>query len=204
MVSKEAVPLVSPFICLKLIAQELACGRSLGTILGYPGECSLLAQDKCYCCLTKFAVFSVVQDRKNLLKEFTNGKARVLVCTDIASRGIDSTQVRGLPTLTLHCCYQYTLLWRRYTHTHTITHTHTHTQVTHVVLFDFPNTIVDYLHRVGRTGRVGSQAGCKTTAFMTHKRDIRLAWKIKVNILLWKSCDPDNDLVMTAITCSPK
>ena len=69
-----------------------------------------------------------------------------------------------------------------HTHAHTRTHTHTHTytQVTHVVLFDFPNTIVDYLHRVGRTGRVGSQAGCKTTAFMTHKRDIRMAWKIKV------------------------
>ena len=120
MVSQVALPVVSPSIWLVM------GGRSLGTILGYLGECSLLAQCKCYCCPTKFAVFSVVQDRKNLLKEFTNGKARVLVCTDIASRGIDSTQVRGLPTLTLHCCYQYTLLWRRYTHTHTITHTHTH------------------------------------------------------------------------------
>ena len=66
-------------------------------------------------------------------------------------------------------------------HAHTHARTHTHTQVTAVVLFDFPNTIVDYLHRVGRTGRVGSQAGCKTTAFMTHKRDVRMAWKIKVS-----------------------
>ena len=64
------------------------------------------------------------------------------------------------------------------THVHTLPHPLT--QVNHVVLFDFPNTIVDYLHRVGRTGRVGSQAGCKTTAFMTHKRDVRMAWKIKV------------------------
>ena len=53
-------------------------------------------------------------------------------------------------------------------------------QVTHVVMFDFPNTIADYLHRVGRTGRVGSGTKCKATAFMTHRRDIQMAWKIKV------------------------
>lgn len=82
-------------------------------------------------------------DRKDLLKNFSSGETRVLLCTDIASRGID------LP------------------------------KVTHVVLFDFPNTIADYLHRVGRTGRVGSIVRCKATAFMTHRRDIQMAWKIK-------------------------
>ena len=87
------------------------------------------------------------------------------------------TQSHAPLTLTYSHTYHIPLT-RAHTHT-----SHTRMQVTHVVLFDFPNTIVDYLHRVGRTGRVGSQAGCKTTAFMTHKRDIRLAWKIKVGLL---------------------
>ena len=80
-------------------------------------------------------------------------------------------------------------------HMYTCTHTlpHSLTQVNHVVLFDFPNTIVDYLHRVGRTGRVGSQAGCKTTAFMTHKRDVRMAWKIKVGHW-WDQSEPNQAL----------
>lgn len=37
-----------------------------------------------------------LQDRKNLLKEFKEGKSRILVCTDIASRGIDSSHVRRI------------------------------------------------------------------------------------------------------------
>ena len=35
-----------------------------------------------------------VQDRKNLLKRFKAEETRVLVCTDIASRGIDCSHVR--------------------------------------------------------------------------------------------------------------
>lgn len=55
-------------------------------------------------------------------------------------------------------------------------------QVNHVVSFDFPCSLSDYLHRVGRTGRVGSVAGkCRATTFMTHRRDVVLAWKVKVH-----------------------
>lgn len=83
-------------------------------------------------------------DRKNLLHEFIDGKARVLVCTDIASRGIDTNFVN------------------------------------HVVLFDFPSTIADYLHRTGRTGRVGSRTPhCTASSFMTHRRDVRMALQIR-------------------------
>ena len=54
-------------------------------------------------------------------------------------------------------------------------------QVNHVVLFDFPYTILDYLHRVGRTGRVGSaRSRCHASVFMTHRQDVRTAWQIKV------------------------
>ena len=52
-----------------------------------------------------------------------------------------------------------------------------------MVLFDFPHTTVDYLHRVGRTGRVSSVAKCKASILMTHRNDVRIAWKIKVYII---------------------
>lgn len=34
---------------------------------------------------------------------------------------------------------------------------HTHTQVAKVINFDMPSTIDDYIHRIGRTGRVGNR-----------------------------------------------
>ena len=56
-----------------------------------------------------------------------------------------------------------------------------HVQVTRVVLFDWPRGLTDYLHRVGRTGRVGMQEGCLAISFMTRRRDIKMAWTIKVS-----------------------
>ena len=55
--------------------------------------------------------------RQRALQAFKNGEVRVLVATDIASRGID---VEG---------------------------------ISHVVNFDFPDALEDYVHRIGRTGR---------------------------------------------------
>ena len=55
--------------------------------------------------------------RQRALQAFKNGEIRVLVATDIASRGID---VDG---------------------------------ITHVINFDFPDQLEDYVHRIGRTGR---------------------------------------------------
>jgi len=50
-----------------------------------------------------------------------------LVCTDLASRGLDTSR--------------------------------TH----HVINYDFPLNMSDYLHRAGRVGRVGSPQGAKVT-----------------------------------------
>ena len=52
--------------------------------------------------------------------------------------------------------------------------------MTRVVQFDWPRNLVDYLHRVGRVGRVGSTQKCQAVAFMTRLRDVRMAWMIKV------------------------
>ncbi|KAJ2285629.1 Hydroxyacid oxidase 1, partial [Coemansia sp. RSA 353] len=64
---------------------------------------------------------STVEDMISL-----SARRKILVCTDLGSRGLDTT------------C------------------------VTHVVLFDFPTTAIDYLHRAGRTARAGSRG--KVTA----------------------------------------
>jgi superfamily II DNA/RNA helicase len=75
-------------------------------------------------------------------KLFTDPKSlcNVMVCTNLASRGID-----------LDC-------------------------VNHVVMYDFPHTLADYIHRAGRTARAGRLG--KVTALFT-KRDIPLARKIE-------------------------
>lgn len=59
-------------------------------------------------------------EREDTLKMFRSGKVRILVATDVASRGLD------IPNVTM------------------------------VVNYDFPGAIDDYVHRIGRTGRVGN------------------------------------------------
>lgn len=44
-------------------------------------------------------------------------------------------------------------------------------------MFDFPKTVTDYLHRAGRTGRMGSK-GTVTSLYST--KDAALAHKINV------------------------
>ncbi|KAJ1718784.1 hypothetical protein LPJ53_006314 [Coemansia erecta] len=68
---------------------------------------------------------------------------KIMVCTDLASRGLDTTCVR------------------------------------HVVLFDFPTTAADYLHRAGRTARAGKRG--KVTA-LVGKNDRRLADQIRLAV----------------------
>ncbi|CAO1425302.1 unnamed protein product [Diamesa serratosioi] len=58
-------------------------------------------------------------DRERALADIKSGEVRILIATDVASRGIDIEDL------------------------------------THVVNFDFPRNIEEYVHRVGRTGRAG-------------------------------------------------
>ncbi|XP_038073292.1 probable ATP-dependent RNA helicase DDX28 [Patiria miniata] len=52
-------------------------------------------------------------------------------------------------------------------------------QVRHVVNFDFPRFMSDYIHRVGRVGRVGGSSGDHVTSFVVHKWDVDLVRKIE-------------------------
>ncbi|XP_058813426.1 probable ATP-dependent RNA helicase DDX43 [Topomyia yanbarensis] len=58
-------------------------------------------------------------DREQALEDIKSGDVRVLIATDVASRGLDIEDI------------------------------------THVVNYDFPRNIEEYVHRVGRTGRAG-------------------------------------------------
>ncbi|KAM6300387.1 putative ATP-dependent RNA helicase DDX28 [Aegotheles albertisi] len=81
--------------------------------------------------------------RASIFASFQKGDVSVLACTDLASRGLDTSSVQL------------------------------------VVNYDFPDTLQDYLHRVGRVGRVGSKAPGVVVSFVTHRWDVDLVRKIE-------------------------
>ncbi|XP_028595409.2 putative ATP-dependent RNA helicase DDX28 [Podarcis muralis] len=82
-------------------------------------------------------------ERAGIFDTFQKGQFDILVCTDIASRGLDTTHVEL------------------------------------VVNYDFPATLHDYLHRVGRIGRTGSKFPGTAVSFVTHRWDVDLVRKIE-------------------------
>lgn len=77
-------------------------------------------------------------------ESFVRGESHIMVCTDLASRGLDILSVK------------------------------------HVIMFDFPLNTVDYLHRVGRTGRFGASG--RVTSLVNRPREIALAKEIEKRI----------------------
>ena len=113
-----------------------------------------------YLCIIWITYFYQIHKQRPL-QDFISDDQSVLVCTDIASRGIDCSKV----------CHQ----WCHHLWCHVC-----HTQINHVIQYDFPTSVTDYLHRVGRTGRVGGVTQCLATTLMTKKKDVRVALKIEV------------------------
>jgi len=71
------------------------------------------------------------QEREAALEAFKTGQVQILVATDVASRGLDISNVK------------------------------------HVINYDLPHDIDDYVHRIGRTGRAGNDG--YATAFFNEK-----------------------------------
>lgn len=77
--------------------------------------------------------------------EFQSQNNRILVATDLCSRGLHLPQVK------------------------------------HVVNYDFPLYVADYLHRIGRTGRFGERS-CKVTNFVAGDEEVKIVQKIELAI----------------------
>ncbi|KAL1500803.1 hypothetical protein ABEB36_006245 [Hypothenemus hampei] len=55
-------------------------------------------------------------------------------------------------------------------------------QINHVLNYDFPLYAADYIHRIGRVGRLGSPTNCTVTNFITSPEEIKLVQQIEVGI----------------------
>jgi len=84
--------------------------------------------------------------RAGRFEKFQSGEVDVLICTDIASRGLDTTRAQ------------------------------------HLINYDFPLYPSDYIHRVGRVGRVGNKHTCYVVNFISYKHDVDLLWKIETSV----------------------
>lgn len=78
--------------------------------------------------------------------QFVRGETNILSATDVASRGLNTIQIR------------------------------------HLLNYDFPLHAADYLHRIGRIGRLGSPDFCKATNFIAHEQEVALVQQIEVRI----------------------
>lgn len=58
----------------------------------------------------------------------------------------------------------------------------TNSQACHVINFDFPIHVADYIHRCGRIGRVGSATNCLVTNFITGLDEVELVRKIEFTV----------------------
>ncbi|KAK9507247.1 hypothetical protein O3M35_007151 [Rhynocoris fuscipes] len=86
--------------------------------------------------------------RLGKFNEFKHGNAMILSCTDVASRGLDTTNVK------------------------------------HILNYDFPIYMADYIHRCGRTGRCGSPSETLVTNFITRHTEVDLLQKIELAVRL--------------------
>lgn len=80
------------------------------------------------------------QMRDRAIDDFRKNRKRIMIATDVASRGLDIRDV------------------------------------TYVINYDIPNTIEDYTHRIGRTGRAGDQG--TAVSFLDPKEDGKMAFDI--------------------------
>ena len=101
--------------------------------------------------------------RDRVMREFRDGKVRILVATDVVGRGIDVTSI------------------------------------SHIINYDLPQSSDDYVHRVGRTGRMGREG--VAYSFVTPEQGPELTRiEILINTLLKRD---EIDGFQTVATAAP-
>ncbi|KAG5513970.1 hypothetical protein PMAC_000592 [Pneumocystis sp. 'macacae'] len=113
-------------------------------------------------------------ERDWVLNEFKTGKSPIMVATDVASRGIEKTWIINRPLygkstmlLCMTCAYESDQCqqgqFKLYLMTNMVLDIK---DVKYVINYDYPNSLEDYVHRIGRTGRAGAK-GTAVTLFTT-------------------------------------
>ncbi|CAF0870213.1 unnamed protein product [Rotaria sordida] len=71
--------------------------------------------------------------------------------------------------------------------------------VEHVIQFDFPHFMSDYIHRTGRVGRIGSKNPGKVSNFVSRPSEVTLAQKIEVTARINKKLSGVNNDIKTQL-----
>jgi superfamily II DNA/RNA helicase len=61
--------------------------------------------------------------------------------------------------------------------------------VRHVINYDCPHYVSDYIHRSGRTGRIGADGDCLVSTLVSFKPDVRMLQNLEMALRLNKPID---------------
>jgi superfamily II DNA/RNA helicase len=92
-------------------------------------------------------------ERMENFKRFQSGDCDFLSCTNLGSRGLDTTSVKN------------------------------------IINYDLPRYIADYIHRIGRVGRLGSRSGAQVTNFVSYKTGVGMLQELELAIRTGRPLD---------------
>lgn len=67
-------------------------------------------------------------------------------------------------------------------------------RVRHVINFDCPHFVSDYIHRAGRTGRLGSVGRCKVSSLVSFKQDAYMMIELETSLRLNQPLSPNANI----------
>lgn len=107
--------------------------------------------------------------RRQQFQKFQTGQVNVLSTTDLASRGLDTKRVNTFLFQQFHFRMKRSINFGCFLSF----------QACHVINFEFPMFIADYIHRCGRIGRYTSATNCRVTNFISGIGQLDLVRKIE-------------------------
>ena len=92
-------------------------------------------------------------ERLENFRRFQSGDCDFMSCTNLASRGLDTTRVKN------------------------------------IINYECPRFIADYIHRIGRVGRLGSRGGAHVTNFVSFKPAVSLLQQLELAVRTGRPLD---------------